>query len=149
MAIDSGLRSDVIAKLLAAMKANTLPVTTKRLGQIGREHCTKRLLEFGCIPESITYKVVKRIDDGVAFVLESAFGYLGGDASGVRFMPERTGPPESRTHSGRSAPPAKDWRPCSDSSGRAGRSRSHFVMHLRIHGVEYQDRGKSSITVRE
>lgn len=148
LATAKGMRSDAIAKLLAAMQANTLPVTTKRLGQIGREHCTRRMVEFGCKPESVTYKVVKRIDNGVAFVLESAFGYLGGNErrqiyAGANWSAGIKNPFRSFGATGEGLEAVLGQQ-------RAGRQEPIvFLMHLAHPRVEYQDRGKSSITVRE
>ena len=77
LATESELDDELIDRLLQSMKRHTKPVTPQRLGQIGEEHLMQRLVEFGCQPESVEYRVRKRCDEGVPFVLENAFGYLG------------------------------------------------------------------------
>jgi len=149
LATDQGIKSELIAKLLTAMKDNTLPVTTKRLGQIGQEHIKMRLKEFGCIPESIDYKVRPRIDDGVAFVLESAFGYLGDNFEWLQFY-------AGANWSAGIKNPFRSFGTTGEglesvlADQRAGRDEPIvLVLHLAHPCVEYTDRGKSAIAVKE
>ena len=73
LATDDGLKSNVIAKLLAAMKKHTKPVKPNRLGVIGKDHFAIRLKQLGGDPEQFEYEKIARIDDGLPFVLESTF----------------------------------------------------------------------------
>ena len=142
------LHDDLIDRLLQAMKGQTKPVTPQRLGQIGERHFTQRLIEFGCQEESIGYRARKRCDDGVPFVLESAFGYLGGTSSrqiyaGVNWSPGIKNPFRSfgTTGEGLEAVLAQQ---------RAGRCEPIiFAIHLAHPRIEYADRGKSSLIVRD
>jgi len=145
---DRRMRSDVIGRLLSAMKANTVPVTPRRLGQIGRDHFTKRLIEFGCLEESIQYRVRKRCDDGIAFVLESAFGYLDGDSwrqiyAGANWSAGIKNPFRTFGTTGEGLESVLIHQ-------RAGRTEPIvFAIHLAHPRVEYTDRGKSAIAVRD
>jgi hypothetical protein len=141
------LKTDLIGRLLAAMKAETKPVHNRRLGQIGRDHFTQRLLEFGCIPESIDYRVKKRTDDGVPFVLESVFGGLKTDSArrqiyaGANWSPGIKNPFRSFGSTGEGLESLL-------ANQRAGRSEPIvFGLHLAHPRVEYSDRGKSAIVV--
>jgi DNA topoisomerase VI subunit B len=90
---DDRLDSTRIAKLLAALQQNTRPVKARRLGIIGEAHLRKRLLALGIVPESFQYS--RRLaKNGLPWIIESAFGWLGEDAkdarriyTGVNFSP--------------------------------------------------------------
>ncbi|HEX7602273.1 MAG TPA: hypothetical protein VF316_11735 [Polyangiaceae bacterium] len=149
------MRSVLIDKLLAAMKEMTKPVNPSRLGQIGRAHFEKRLREFGCKPESIVYKAIKRIAGGVPSVVESAFG-VGESALAPLDTGERR-----RIH------PGVNWSPGIKNPFRAfgatgeglegllerlfvgAREPVVFALHLASPRVQYSDRGKSSIVMSE
>jgi DNA topoisomerase VI subunit B len=67
-----------VARLLAAMKAQTKPVPPKHLGVIGREHIAARFLALGMHPESFEYTRVMSLGehDGLPQVTEVGFAVL-------------------------------------------------------------------------
>ena len=69
---------ELVARLLAAMKAQTKPVQPKHLGVIGREHLAARFSALGIHPESFEYKPVMSLGepDGLPQVTEVAFAVL-------------------------------------------------------------------------
>jgi DNA topoisomerase VI subunit B len=72
---DGRLDMQRIGTLLDAMKKQTRPVKPRRLGVIGEEHFKKRFEAVGC--ELKTFKYQKQLGEaeGVPYVLEFAFGY--------------------------------------------------------------------------
>ena len=59
------------------MQAHSKPVKPAMLGIIGREHFEARFEAAGCEMESFDYRKVEDYDDdGVPFVIETAFGWL-------------------------------------------------------------------------
>ena len=63
------------------MQANSKPVKPAMLGIIGREHFEARFAAAGCEMETFDYrKVADYDDDGIPFVIETAFGWLGDKA---------------------------------------------------------------------
>ena len=138
--------SERIAKLLAAMQKHTRPVTSKRLGIIGADHLKASLLQMGIKPESFRYsrKVAK---EGLPWVLESAFGWLGDDESwrriysGANWSAAIKNPFRSFGNTGEGLETAL-------SEMRATRNEPVvFVLHLAHPRVEYTDRGKSALIV--
>lgn len=71
---DDSVDVDAVERLLAAMQAASKPVTPARLGQIGRANFERRLVDFGCIPETVAYKASKADGGGRPSVTEVAFG---------------------------------------------------------------------------
>jgi hypothetical protein len=69
---------ELVARLLAAMKAQTKSVPPKHLGVIGREHIATRFDALGIHPESFEYKRVISLGehDGLPQVTEVAFAVL-------------------------------------------------------------------------
>lgn len=73
---DNRFDSPRIAKLLAAMKAQSSPVKSIQLGVIGKEHLERRCAEAGCNMETFEYRrVMDTDDDGVPWIIEVAFGW--------------------------------------------------------------------------
>jgi DNA topoisomerase VI subunit B len=150
LATDDGFNGDMLDKLLSTMQRHTKPVTVRRLGIIGEQHIRDRLLGLGCVAESIRYKRVARVDDGVAFVLETAFGWLGDEApdrrqiyAGANWSPGIRNPFRSFGKSG---------------EGLEGYLRGLYaganepiihVIHVAHPRVEFTDRGKTAIVVSE
>src|SRR5262249_2179124 len=65
-----------ISTLLQVMKEMTRPGKAQRLGIIGADHFKARLLAMGIEEESFTYHR-ELAKEGMPWVLETAFGYLG------------------------------------------------------------------------
>jgi DNA topoisomerase VI subunit B len=142
------LDHETIASLLEAMKLNSRPVKSADLGIIGRDHLAFRLAEQGCTPESFTYKKVEGDEDGVPWVLETAFGWLGEESdrprrivTGVNWSPGIVDPFRELGRGGQSL------------SGHLAQLRAGpkepiiFVLHLAKPRVEYTDRGKSAVVI--
>src|SRR4051812_47403449 len=76
---------NAVEGLLAAMKAASKPVKPDMLGTIGKEHFQTRFAEAGCEMESFEYRRVIGIEDGVPWIIETAFGWCP-DASARRLV---------------------------------------------------------------
>ncbi len=148
LATEQGLRSDVITKLLDAMKQHTKPVNCRRLGLIGKTHLETRFAELGCVEESFQYTKVARVDDGVPFVLETAFGWRGDDANdqreiiaGANWSPGISNPFRSFGSTGEGLESVL-------TDFRAGADEPIIqLIHLAQPRVEYTDRGKSALII--
>ena len=73
------------ASLLRAMQAHSKPVKPALLGAIGEAHFKARFEGLGCEMESFDYRKVEDYDDeGIPFLIETAFGWLGDKAENKR-----------------------------------------------------------------
>jgi DNA topoisomerase VI subunit B len=151
-----------IAKLLAAMQTHTRPIKSATLGIIGEKHLRARLLAMGVKPESFRYgrKLSKpecknratRDVEKASFlptVLESAFGLLSDEwqgrriLSGANWSAALKNPFRSFGHTGEGLETAL-------ADVRATRHEPVvFVLHLAHPRVEYTDRGKSALLIKE
>ena len=77
------LDTERIAALLLSMQSHTRAVKSKTLGVIGEEHFRERLLAMGVVPESFNYSK-KLGKDGLPYVVEAAFGWLGDESEDER-----------------------------------------------------------------
>jgi hypothetical protein len=77
---ENGFRGELVEQLLVAMKKHTRPVKPARLGTIGREHLLARFVEWGCDPDTFEYGKRARTDEGLPYILETAFAWRGEDA---------------------------------------------------------------------
>jgi DNA topoisomerase VI subunit B len=141
------LDTDAIEALLAAMQAESRPVKPADLGVIGREHLSRRLAEMGCVGESFDYRKSEGTHDGVPWVVEAAFGWLGEDSTsdrrlitGVNWSPGILNPFRELGY-GESLDSIleRQW------AGR--REPVVVVVHLTCARVEYTDRGKSAVVI--
>lgn len=145
--VDRRLDNPRIAKLLAAMQRHTRPVNPRRLGIIGEDHLKARLLEMGVKEDSFRYSR-KLSKDGLPWVLESAFGWLGDGApdarriySGANWSAAIKNPFRSFGNTGEGLETAlADMRATKNEP-------VVFVLHLAHPRVEYTDRGKSALIV--
>jgi hypothetical protein len=132
-----------VGRLLTAMQAESRPIKPDTLGRIGEEHLTHRLAASGCCrPESIRYKCVRDVDDdGLPFVIETAFGVLS----------------EEYEDYGRSILVGVNWSPSlmlpfrtmPDTLQEArvdGRDPVIVLAHLARPGAQFIDRGKGVLT---
>ena len=79
--VDGRIDPVISGKLLEAMRENSKPVPPALLGIIGREHFEARFAAARCEMESFDYrKIADYDDDGIPFVIETAFGWLGDKA---------------------------------------------------------------------
>ena len=140
--------SDAMGSLLAAMQAQSRPVKPADLGVIGRDHLAGRLAAMGCEMESFDYRRAEGVEDGLPWVVEAAFGWLGEDAfcgrqlvSGVNWSPGIVNPFRQLGPYGGSldAILGQQW---------AGRAEPVvLVLHLARPRVEYTARGKSAVVI--
>ena len=151
LVVDGRIDPIISGKLLEAMRENSKPVPPALLGIIGREHFEARFAAAFCEMESFDYrKIADYDDDGIPFVIETAFGWLGDKAeeegrrlvTGVNWSPGIRNPFRSLGPFGMSL----------DSILSRQRVDADepviFVLHAAYPRVEYLDRGKSSVVVR-
>jgi hypothetical protein len=143
-----------IAKLLAALKKHTKPVTPRRLGVIGKEHLFRMMEAGGSDPKTFTYQPRFGEDDnGLPRVIEFAFGIhrdgLKKDAAmthgkiitGVNWSPGINNPFRQIGRDGESLDAVLE-------RARASTSQPVIaVLHLACPRVQYTDRGKSAIVI--
>lgn len=142
------LDTGAIEALLAAMKAESRPVKPADLGVIGRDHLAQRLAEMGCVTESFDYRKKEGLQDGVPWLIETAFGWLGDGApaartlvTGVNWSPGIVNPFRQLGRFGQSLDSVLEQQ-------RAGhREPIVLVLHLACPRVEYTDRGKSAVVI--
>jgi DNA topoisomerase VI subunit B len=133
-----------IAVLLAALKTHSKPVKPQDLGLIGKEHLRARFNEIGLEPETFIYqKAVDYADDGLPWVVETAFGWCPGldqrpIICGVNWSVGLGNPFRSlKGGEGLEAVLAKQW---------AGRDEPvAFLLHYACPRAAYTDRGKSAV----
>ena len=150
LVVDGRIDPVVSGKLLEAMKQNSKPVPPAALGSIGREHFEARFAAAGCEMESFDYrKIADHDDDGIPFIIETAFGWLGDKAeperrlvTGVNWSPGIHNPFRTLGSFGMSLDSILS-RQRVDADEPVT-----FVLHAAYPRVEYLDRGKSSVVVR-
>jgi DNA topoisomerase VI subunit B len=147
LANGTDLDHDAVARLLAAMKARSLPVKPAMLGCIGRDHLAARFAAYGCEMASFDYRRVMDTTDGVPWVVETAFGWCPDADSrrlvcGVNWSPGIVNPFRELGRFGESL----------DTILAQQRASRHepvvLVLHMACPRVEYTDRGKSAVVVR-
>ncbi len=132
-----------VARLLAAMQAESRPVKPDALGALGEAHLTDRLItSLYAAPDSVRYKKLQGEADGVPYVLEVAFGV---------YRAEYAGCP-------RTVAVGLNWTPTirqplvrlADMLGASHVDRRDpvaVVMHLACPRLEFTDRGKSALAL--
>jgi hypothetical protein len=147
---DNKVDTKACARLLRAMQKHSKPVKPAMLGIIGRAHFEARFKAAGCEMESFDYcKVEDHDDDGIPFLVETAFGWLGDAApnerrliTGVNWSPGIVNPFRQIGGYGQSLDSIL-------SQQRADRDEPViFVLHAACPRVDYLDRGKSSVVVQ-
>jgi DNA topoisomerase VI subunit B len=148
--IDHRIDAKQCAALLQAMQNHSKPVKPAMLGIIGRDHLAARFKATGCQMESFSYrKIADHDDDGIPFLIEVAFGWLGDEApderrlvTGVNWSPGIINPFRQLGAYGQSLDSIL-------SQQRVDREEPViFVLHAACPRVDYLDRGKSSVAVR-
>ncbi len=136
--------------LLAAMKKHTKPVKPNALGIIGKDNLTKKFKTNGCDMKSFNYcKMVGESDEGLPYVLETAFGWFGENSTatrrivtGVNWSPGIINPFRELGTFGESLDSILEQQ-------RIGRNEPVvFLLHCAYPRVEYTDRGKSAVVIR-
>lgn len=148
LADDHEVNRDKVRSLLTAMRENTRPVKPIHLGVIGKDRLTTKFERIGCEMESFDYrKVAGETDEGLPFVLETAFGWCEGLTArrmvlGVNWSPGIVNPFRELGSFGESL----DSILAQQRVGR--REPVVFLLHCACPRVEYTDRGKSAVVVR-
>jgi DNA topoisomerase VI subunit B len=146
LAEGGALRSELVGRLLTAMKEQSRPVKPLDLGVIGKDHFAQRFEPLGCATESFDYKKVSDTTDGVPWLIETAFGYCPKGKSrrlvtGVNWSPGIVNPFRELGRFGQSLDSVLERQ-------RAGRDEPIIlVLHMACPRVEYTDRGKSAVVV--
>lgn len=145
---DRGVEQELVALLLKAMRQHSKPIKPAALGIIGRGHIEQRFADLGCEAESFNYrKVADESEDGLPFVLETAFGWCENLSSrrivtGVNWAPGIVNPFRQLGAVGRSLDGILEQQ-C------VGRDEPIiFLLHAASPRVAYTDRGKSAVVVR-
>jgi DNA topoisomerase VI subunit B len=147
LAANGEIDATLAGKLLTAMREHSKPVAAKRLGAIGQENLRKKFLSEGCEPRSFTPK--RRFgltDDGLPFVLETAFGYRPKGKGrrlvvGVNWSPGISNPFRTLGRFGESLDSYLEQY-------RVGRAEpTMLVVHVACPHVQYTDRGKSAVVL--
>lgn len=147
LVVDRSLDGGRIAALLAAMQRHAQPVQSKRLGVIGEDHLKKRLLAMGVTPESFRYG--RRLSkDGLPWVLEAAFGWLGNAAPDSRSIFAGANWSAAIKNPFRSFGSTGEGLEAALADRKVGAHEPIvFVLHLAHPRVEYTDRGKSALVI--
>ncbi|MEO2034705.1 MAG: hypothetical protein ABGZ35_21715 [Planctomycetaceae bacterium] len=150
LATDDGLDDEKIHRLLTAMKRHSKIVKPSGLGIIGQDHFRNVLLRLGCVAESITYQKKLNDENGIPYVLESAFGWLGDEASdsrkiyaGANWSAAIKQPFRSFGATGEGLESLLSKQFASSTEPIV------FAMHLAYPRIEYTDRGKSAIALSQ
>ena len=142
----NGFARPQIVKLLTAMQANSAPVKPDLLGSIGREHFRQRLAAAGCEMESFEYRRVMEVEDGIPWIIETAFAWCPQATgrrliTGVNWSPGIINPFRELGHFGESL----------DTILTRARADTDdpviLVLHITCPRVEYTDRGKSALVL--
>jgi hypothetical protein len=139
--------SQAAAKLLGAMQNTTKPVKPQRLGFIGKDHLAERFKGLGCEMESFKYKKQFGTEDGLPYVVETAFAWNPNAETrelitGINWSPGIRNQFRKLGYFGHSLD--------EELAGlRAGVSASIvFLLHVACPRVNYADRGKSQIVIQ-
>ena len=150
LVVDGDLDHVTIENLLASMKRHTKEVKAPQLGVIGKDHFATRLEQLGGDPEQYEYHKIARVDDGLPFVLETAFSWLGDDAPEERQIFVGTNWSVAINNPFRSFGRSGEGLDAMLREQRAGEDEPVvFLMHVAHPRIEYTDRGKSAIVIED
>ncbi len=144
----NGLRTDLVCRLLSAMKEQTKPVKPPALGIIGQDHFRQRFEVVGCERDSFQYSKSQGFtDDGLPWLIEMAFGWIPKDGArrrlvtGVNWSPGILNPFRQLGRFGGSCDTILANQRIDQDDPVI------LVMHVACPRVEYTDRGKSAIAM--
>ena len=135
-----------INKLLAAMQEQSAPVKPMQLGVIGKEHFERRFRAAGCEMEIFEYRRIMATEDGIPWIIETAFGWCPKAnrrrlITGVNWSPGIINPFRELGQFGMSMDTLL-------TQARADKNDPVIVVvHIACPRVEYTDRGKSAVVV--
>ena len=141
------IKHELVARLLVAMQEHTKPVKPPTLGVIGKEHLQQRFAALNVEMESFDYRKVSDIDDGVPWMVETAFGWCpDGDSrrliTGVNWSPGIINPFRQLGTYGESLDTILTEQ-------RAKQTEPVILfLHMACPRVEYTDRGKSNVVIK-
>ena len=138
LVVDGALDRGTIADLLDTMQENSKPVKPKALGIIGEDHINGWMQTHFQTGESFQYKKIMGDPDGLPFILEAAFGVMGGDMAESAFI---------KTNALNWTPtistPWDNWR-FSDTH-ISWSDPVHLFIHLACPRLDFTDRGKTRL----
>ena len=150
LARDAGLDHTAIARLLHAMKAHTRPVKPVALGVIGREHLQACCRAAGAEMETFQYRMTKGEKDGVPWVIEAAFAWMGESSeperklvTGVNWSPGIGDPFRVLGCSG------KGLEGIFTERWAGAEEPVILVIHVVQPRAQYTDRGKSAVVIED
>jgi hypothetical protein len=146
LANGDGLKSDVMGRLLQAMKDQSKAVKPAQLGVIGKDHMATRLEALGCEMKSFDYRKAVGETEGIPWLVETAFAWRPKAKerrfiTGVNWSPGIINPFRELGRFGQSLDSVLTQQ-------RAGRGEPVvLLLHEACPRVEYTDRGKSAVVV--
>lgn len=142
----ASLDDAVLDKLLNAMKRASKPIKPALLGIIGREHLAAKFAALGCEMESFAYHRTVGEQDGLPWIVETAFAWCPTAArrriiTGVNWSPGILNPFRELGQFGKSLDTIlADQRATADEP-------VVFLLHLACPRVTFADREKSTIVM--
>ncbi|NUQ60904.1 MAG: hypothetical protein HUU20_00335 [Pirellulales bacterium] len=147
---ENGFRRELVDQLLGAMRKHTRPVKAARLGIIGREHLLVRFTQAGCDPEQFQYSKRAGVENGLPYVLESAFSWRGEGAADRREIIAGANWSAAIKNPYRSFGSTGEGLEAHLTELKAGANEPIlFALHLAHPRLQFADRGKSSIVIRD
>lgn len=147
---EDGFRRKLVEPLLGAMKKHTRPVKPARLGVIGEDHLRARFTEAGCDPEQFQYAKKVGIENGLPYVLESAFAWRGDAATDRREIVSGANWSAAIKNPFRSFGNTDEGLEAHLTELKAGAHEPIlFTLHLAHPRLQFADRGKGNIVVRD
>jgi DNA topoisomerase VI subunit B len=146
LADGDGLKAGPLARLLAALKAQSKPVRPAQLGVIGKGHLATRFEALTCDMGTFNYRKVEGTEGDRPWVFETAFAWCPDARSrrlvtGVNWSPGILNPFRELGRFGQSLDELLERQ-------RAGRGEPVVLaQHLACPRVEYTDRGKSAVVI--
>lgn len=141
-----GFDGPKIEDLLAAMKAESMPVKPVMLGSIGKEHFRRQLAAAGCEMETFEYRRVMQVEDDIPWIVETAFAWCPKAKqrrliTGVNWSPGIVNPFRELGGYGTSLDAILTRARCDTDDPVI------LVIHIACPRVEYTDRGKSALVL--
>jgi DNA topoisomerase VI subunit B len=150
LVVNNAVDAVAAAALLGEMKRHSKQVKPAMLGVIGRDHFEARFKAAGCEMESFDYRKIEDYnDEGIPFLIEVAFGWLGDNARDERRLVTRVNWSPGILNPFRRLGAYGQSLDNILSQQRVDRDEPViFVLHAACPRVDYLDRGKSSVAVR-
>jgi DNA topoisomerase VI subunit B len=150
LVIDGALDRDALWRLLNEMQARSRPVKPAALGVIGQEHLAARLAALGVEMDSFDYHKKEGVTEGLPWVVEAAFGWLGDQAEGGRRLATGVNWSPAIVNPFRELGGYGTGLDAVLAEQRAGYGEPIvLVLHLACPRVVYLDRGKSAVVVAD